>query len=87
MRVGRRGIVIDEEAAIREQGLRELRPGLDLLEYIEAPSERCGCVVTLSRDDTRVGENAELLAVEGRIRIEGDPGLAMKMRSCFRRST
>jgi putative sterol carrier protein len=30
--------------------------------------------------------NAEFLAVEGRIRIEGDPGLAMKMRSCFRRS-
>lgn len=29
--------------------------------------------------------NAELLAMEGRIRIEGDLGLAMKMRAFFRR--
>jgi sterol carrier protein 2 len=29
--------------------------------------------------------NAELLAMEGRIRIEGDLGLAMKMRALFRR--
>ena len=30
--------------------------------------------------------NAEMLVMEGRIRIEGDEGLAMKMRALFRRT-
>lgn len=45
---------------------------------------------TLAADDWRDlvqgHANAEMLAMEGRIRIEGDMGLAMKMRSLFRRS-
>jgi len=51
-----------------------------------APGVRFTVTADDWRDLVEGRANAELLAMEGRLRIEGDLGLALKMRSLFRRS-
>jgi putative sterol carrier protein len=51
-----------------------------------APDARLAVAADDWRDVLLGRANGELLAMEGRIRIDGDLGLAMKMRSLFRRS-
>lgn len=51
-----------------------------------APDARLVASVHDWRDVLAGRANAEMLAVEDRIRIEGDAGLAMKLRALFRRA-
>jgi len=63
-----------------EDGALKVSPGGDV-----APAARLTLAAADWRDVLEGRANAEMLAVGGRIQAEGDLGLALKLRSLFRR--
>jgi len=63
-----------------DDGALKLSPGGDV-----APAARVIVSAADWRDVLEGRANAEMLVVGGRIRLEGDLGLALKLRSLFRR--